>query len=286
MRSPLSKISIVAPPEMASDRFRLEGHVAVVTGAQGRLGPVWAQALLEAGARVYAVDRPGAQPSAALSRLSDRFGMERVASGTADVRDRQALESVLAACTERFGTPDVLVNNAGVDFPPEEGTPSWPVEEIPLDRMAALLEVNVLGAFQCAQVVGGAMIRAKRGSIVNIGSVYASVVPDPALYEHLRRDPPFVKMPAYGASKSALVNLTRQLAVHWAPYNVRVNALSPGGVSGGQDPEFKRKFSQRTPLGRLAEPSDLAGPLVFLASDASSYVTGAELKVDGGFTLL
>jgi NAD(P)-dependent dehydrogenase (short-subunit alcohol dehydrogenase family) len=104
------------------------------------------------------------------------------------------------------------------------------------------------------------------------------------MYDHIACDPPFLKPPAYGASKSALVNLTRYLATHWAPRGVRVNALSPGGVLGQQDAEFKRKFVGRVPLGRMAVPADLGGPLVFLASPASAYVTGTELRVDGGFT--
>ena len=126
------------------------------------------------------------------------------------------------------------------------------------------------------------MCEAGRGSIVNIGSLYASIAPIPALYDHL--DPPFTKPAAYGASKAAVVNLTRYFARLWGPYGVRVNALSPGGMRGGQDGEFVRKYSERVPLGRMAEPSDLAGPMLFLASDASAYVTGHELRVDGGFT--
>jgi NAD(P)-dependent dehydrogenase (short-subunit alcohol dehydrogenase family) len=135
-----------------------------------------------------------------------------------------------------------------------------------------------------SQVFGGDMVRRRRGSIINIGSLYASVSPDRSLYDHIRADPPFIKPPAYGASKAGLVNLTRYLATHWAPYGVRVNALSPGGVLGGQDPEFKRKFCAKVPMGRMAEASDLEGPLLFLASEASRYVTGIELRVDGGFT--
>jgi NAD(P)-dependent dehydrogenase (short-subunit alcohol dehydrogenase family) len=128
------------------------------------------------------------------------------------------------------------------------------------------------------------MAQRGHGTIVNIGSLYASVSPDARFYEHLPTEPPFLKPPAYGASKAALVNLTRYLAAHWGPAGVRVNALSPGGVEGGQDPEFKRKFNERVPLGRMCTPEDLEGPLLFLASGASNYVTGVELLVDGGFT--
>jgi len=133
-------------------------------------------------------------------------------------------------------------------------------------------------------VFGSRMAHRGHGAIVNIGSLYASVSPDARLYEHLPTDPPFLKPPAYGASKGALVNLTRYLATHWGSRGVRVNALSPGGVEGGQDAEFRGKFTARVPLARMARGEDLGGPLIFLASAASAYVTGIELRVDGGFT--
>ena len=124
------------------------------------------------------------------------------------------------------------------------------------------------------------MCRAGRGSIVNIGSLYASVAPIPAFYDHI--EPPFTKPAAYGASKAAVVNLTRYFARLWGPYGVRVNTLSPGGVRAGQDDEFVRKYSERVPLGRMAETSDLVGPLLFLVSPAADYVNGQILIVDGG----
>jgi NAD(P)-dependent dehydrogenase (short-subunit alcohol dehydrogenase family) len=123
-----------------------------------------------------------------------------------------------------------------------------------------------------------------RGSIVNISSIYASVAPEPAFYEHLDVDPPFLKPAAYGASKAGVLNLTRYFARLWGPFGVRVNAISPGGLFAGQDELFLEKYCERTPLRRMADPDDLRGPLLFLASDASRYVTGHELRVDGGFT--
>jgi NAD(P)-dependent dehydrogenase (short-subunit alcohol dehydrogenase family) len=122
------------------------------------------------------------------------------------------------------------------------------------------------------------------GSIINVGSLYAAVSPDARMYDHIDMDPPFLKPPVYGASKAGLVNLSRYFATHWAGRGVRVNTLSPGGVVGGQDELFIRKFSARVPLGRLATPDELMGPLIFLASEASSYITGIELRVDGGYT--
>ena len=229
----------------------LAGRVAVVTGALGNLGPVWTSALAEAGATVVGLDvRAG------------------VGVTQADVTDRAGLARVLAD----VGTPAVLVNNAGIDAPPggDEG------------EFGRTLEVNVTGLYNATEVFGGAMCEAGGGSIVNIGSLYASIAPIPALYDHI--EPPFTKPAAYGASKAAVVNLTRYFSRLWGPHGVRVNALSPGGVRGGQDAEFVRKYSERVPLGRMAEPADLVGALLFLASEASAYVTGQELRVDGGFT--
>jgi NAD(P)-dependent dehydrogenase (short-subunit alcohol dehydrogenase family) len=229
----------------------LAGRIAVVTGARGNLGPVWVDALRGAGADVVGID---------VRACNEVLH--------ADVTDRASLERVLA----EVGTPSVLVNNAGIDAPPggAEG------------EFARTLEVNVTGLYNATEVFGQAMCEAGRGSIVNIGSLYASVAPIQCLYDHI--DPPFTKPAAYGASKAAVVNLTRYFARLWGPYGVRVNVLSPGGVRGGQDAEFVRKYCERVPLGRMAEISDLIGPMLFLASDASGYVTGHELRVDGGFT--
>lgn len=260
----------------------LDGQVAVVTGAFGRLGPVWCEALLGAGAKVIGLDLSDAAPSKDYERLRHEAG-ERLATISADVRDRASLEAARVRCGEIGPAPSVLVNNAGIDQPPGPAQ-TYRVEEVPVEQFQRVLDVNVTGAFQASQVFGAEMVRAGRGSIINIGSLYATVSPDARFYDHLPADPPFLKPPAYGASKAALVNLTRYLATHWGPRGVRVNALSPGGVEGGQDPEFKRKFTDRVPLGRMAVAQDLGGPLIFLASDASSYVTGIELRVDGGFT--
>jgi len=267
-----------------SNPFALDGEVAVVTGALGKLGGVWIEALLEAGARVLGTDLPQAGMSAQLQRLQERYDAGRLRLERADILDRAGLEALCAACQSHFGAPSVLVNNAGIDRPPAAARAACRLEDIPLQENLEIFTVNALGLFQTMQVFGGRMAQAGRGSIINIGSLYASVAPDARLYRHLQSDPPFLKPPAYGASKAAVVNLTRYLATLWADRGVRVNALSPGGVLGGQDEEFRRKYTERVPLGRMAEAQDLAGPLVFLASRASSYVTGTELVVDGGFT--
>ncbi len=264
--------------------FSLENEVAVVTGALGKLGSIWIEALLDAGASVFALDLEGAQVSDEFSKLQARFDEARLKLARTDVRDRQSLEDVCSQCIASFGNPGILVNNAGIDRPPANSAKGYRLEDIPFDENREIFEVNTLGLFLVAQVFGRRMVKAGRGSIINIGSLYAGVSPDERFYDHIPGDLPFLKPPAYGASKAAVINLTRYLSTHWAPHGVRVNALSPGGVLGGQDEEFKHKFCDRVPMGRMATAEDLHGPLLFLASPASVYVTGTELMVDGGFT--
>jgi NAD(P)-dependent dehydrogenase (short-subunit alcohol dehydrogenase family) len=267
-----------------NDLFDLEGEIGVVTGGLGKLGPIWIETLLDAGAAVFVIDRPGQRISEQFNKIQRQFQDNRLRLTYTDVRDRSALETACQECLEVLGVPSILVNNAGIDRPPDQPQEGYLLEDIPMEENREILEVNTLGLFLVTQVFGREMVKAGRGSIINIGSLYASVSPDSRFYDHIKSDPPFLKPPAYGASKAAVVNLTKYLATHWAPHGVRVNALSPGGVLSDQDEEFKRKFCNRVPLGRMATAKDLGGPLLFLASRASSYVTGIELVVDGGFT--
>ncbi|ELR99494.1 SDR family oxidoreductase [Gloeocapsa sp. PCC 73106] len=265
------------------NQFNLSGQIAVVTGALGRLGPVWIEALLEAGAIVLGIDLAKAEINPAFSKLPGKYPPETLYLYRGDISDRSRLVEMRDRCLEEIGIPSILVNNAGIDQPPGVVT-TYHLEDIPPEVFRQVLEVNVLGAFQVSQIFGAPMLKLKKGSIINIGSLYGSVSPDPRFYDHIDCVPPFLKPPAYGASKAALANLTRYLATHWGPFGVRVNTLSPGGVLGEQDEEFKSKFCDRVPLGRMAQTQELVGPLIFLASQASAYVTGIELKIDGGFT--
>ena len=266
-----------------SGRFSLDQQIAVVTGACGRLGPIWVEALLDAGARVAALELPGAPVSAAFRALGE--GSPRMLERfDCDITGRESIENAAAAVASRMGAACVLVNNAGVDQPPDAGGNRSTIDDLPIEQFRRMIEVNLLGTFQVTQVFGGQMAARGHGSIINIGSLYASVSPDQRFYDHLPGGLPFLKSPAYGASKAAVVNMTKFFATLWGRQGVRVNTLSPGGVLGGQDDQFKSKYGARVPLGRLAEADDLKGPLVFLASPASSYVTGHELRVDGGFT--
>lgn len=263
----------------------MRGKTAVVVGASGKLGPVWIETLLEAGASVFALDHPDVCARPEETGLARRFGEGQFALHPADVRDREALEAARDECIERFGGIDALVNSAGIDQPPGHKARPFTIEDLSFDVCTQIMSVNALGLFQSCQVFGSEMVRRGGGAIVNIGSLYAGLSPDKRYYDHIPMDPPFLKPPAYGASKAAVLAFSRYLAAHWGPSGVRVNVLSPGGVLGGQDEEFKRKFTARVPLGRMAVTDDLKGPLLFLVSDASAYVTGQELLVDGGYTV-
>jgi len=265
------------------DCFSLQDQIAVVTGACGKLGPIWIEALVDAGAHVAALELPGAPASAAFCALEQR-APGRVQRFDCDITRRESIENAAAAVDAGLGAVTVLVNNAGVDQPPDSVATRSPIEDLPIELFRRMLEVNLMGTFQMTQVFGSAMAGRGNGSIINIGSLYASVSPDQRFYDHLAGDVPFLKSPAYGASKAAVVNMTKYFSTLWGSRGVRVNALSPGGVAGSQDQQFRKKYGSRVPLGRMAQPEDLKGPLVFLASPASSYVTGHELRVDGGFT--
>lgn len=260
----------------------LAGQVAVVTGVCGRLGPVWTDALLGAGASVVGLDL-AAGPDTRLTEVLDVHGDKHFSFHTASVTDRSALARVLAACHAGPGAPDVLVNSAGIDSPPSADGGGWLFGDVPAEVSAAVLDVNALGTLTSCQVFGSDMAARGGGSIVNIGSLYAGLAPDPRLYDHIPADPPFLKPPAYGMSKAGVTALTRYLAALWGTAGVRVNTLSPGGVLGDQDQEFVAKFTARVPLRRMALAADLRGPLLFLASAQSGYVTGTELLVDGGY---
>jgi NAD(P)-dependent dehydrogenase (short-subunit alcohol dehydrogenase family) len=267
----------------SSSRFRLDDHIAVVTGACGKLGPIWIEALVDAGARVAALELPGASPSPAFRALEQRASRQ-IERFDCDITSQQSVTAAAAEIDARMGAPSVLVNNAGVDQPPDTAGTRSRVEDLPIEQFRRMLEVNLMGTFQVTQAFGSAMARREHGSIINIGSLYASVSPDQRFYDHLPGELPFLKSPAYGASKAGVVNLTKYFSTLWGAHGVRVNTLSPGGVTGGQDETFKQKYGSRVPLGRMADAEDLKGPLIFLASEASSYVTGHELRVDGGFT--
>ncbi len=252
---------------MTEDLFSLEGRVAVVTGGEGQIGREIVRGLEARGARVAVFDLE-----------AERFRV--------DVTDRAAIERATEEVAREWGAPHVLVNAAALDSPPDAPCEEvGPVESYPEESFDAVMDVNVKGTFLCCQVIGAQMAAESRGSIVNISSVYGMLSPVQDLYDFRRRGgEEFFKPIAYSVSKSALYNLTRYLATYWAKSGVRVNTLTLAGVWNDQPQEFLDAYTTRMPLGRMADVREVVGPVVFLASDASSYVTGANLVADGGWS--
>jgi NAD(P)-dependent dehydrogenase (short-subunit alcohol dehydrogenase family) len=268
--------------------FSLAGRVAVVTGAAGLLGRRHCAALAAAGARVVATDLADAACAAVVREIAVAGQTGGAAlPWAADITRPESVAALRDAVLERCGAIDVLVNNAALNEKVESPLAAGEVlrfENFPLALWEDSLRVNVTGTFLCCQLLGAEMARRGAGSIVNIASTYAMVAPDQSLYRQPDGTQTFFKSAAYPTTKGAVLALTRFLAAYWGGAGVRVNALSPGGVENGQDAGFVARYAARTPLGRMADPSDYEGALVFLASDASRYMTGANLVVDGGWT--
>jgi NAD(P)-dependent dehydrogenase (short-subunit alcohol dehydrogenase family) len=263
---------------MSQELFALAGKTALVTGALGLLGREHCRALAGAGARVAVADLD----EKACEGFAKELGGGAVGVGV----DITSPESVRRA-GRAVGPLDVLVNNAAINDKfesPQAAAELSKFENYPLELWQKSLEVNVTGTFLCCQILGAEMAGRRRGSIVNVASTYGVVAPDQSIYRRPDGTQAFYKSAAYPATKGAVLSLTRFLAAYWGEAGVRVNALSPGGVENGQDPHFVRAYSAKTPLGRMAKATDYQGALVFLASDASAYMTGANLVVDGGFT--
>jgi NAD(P)-dependent dehydrogenase (short-subunit alcohol dehydrogenase family) len=252
---------------VTDDIFSLQDRVAVVTGGAGQIGREVVAGLEERGARVAVFDL-----------VAERSPV--------DVTDRAAIERATDEVVREWGTPHVLVNAAALDSPPDAPAEEvGPVESYPESAFDEVMDVNVKGTFLACQVVGARMAAEGRGSIVNVSSIYGMLSPVQDLYDFRRRGgEEFFKPIAYSVSKSALYNLTRYLATYWAKSGVRVNTLTLAGVWNDQPQEFLDAYAKRMPLGRMAEAREVVGPLLFLASDASSYVTGANLVADGGWS--
>jgi NAD(P)-dependent dehydrogenase (short-subunit alcohol dehydrogenase family) len=267
------------------DLFSVDGKVIVVTGGLGQLGRQFSLALVDRGARVAVFDLQ-ASDSQMAQRFTERAHDDRLMGLAVDVTSRASLEAALAAVIARWGAPHGLINNAALDSPPNApAEENGPFEGYLGDSWDKVMQVNVKGVMLACQVVGGALAQAGRGSIINISSIYGMVSPDQRLYEYRRESgAPFYKPAAYGASKSALLSLTRYLATYWAPHNVRVNTLTFGGVFNQQDQRFLDAYSARVPLGRMAREDEYNGAVIFLLSDAASYMTGANMVLDGGWT--
>ena len=268
-----------------SDLFSLNDRVAVVTGGLGQIGMEYCRSLIEHGARVAVFDL-GDPDDVALDWFTAALESDRLACWKVDITDRRAIAEAVDEISSRWALPSVLVNNAALDSPPD--APPQEVgryEDYPEASFDRVMEVNVKGTHLCCQEIGGRMAELGRGSIINISSTYGIMSPCQDIYEFRRKDGEvFYKPIAYSVSKSAILNLTRYLATYWARKGVRVNTLTPGGVFNNQPEEFLDAYTPKVPMGRMAEANEMAGGLIYLASDASSFVTGSNLVIDGGMS--
>ena len=265
--------------------FSVEGRVAVVTGGMGQLGVAYAGVLAERGAKVALFDitsSPKVESPAFMKGIRDRT----IVPFQVDITDRDSVEAATRQVVERWETPHILVNNAALDSPPDAPPEEvGPFETYPVSSFEKVMDVNVKGTLICCQVIGQAMAGEGRGSIINISSVYGILSPCQDIYQFRRRQgQEFFKPVAYSVSKSAVLNLTRYLATYWAKKEVRVNTLTLAGVFNNQPKEFLEAYCPRVPMGRMANADELCGAILFLASNASSYMTGSNLIVDGGWS--
>jgi NAD(P)-dependent dehydrogenase (short-subunit alcohol dehydrogenase family) len=264
--------------------FSLRDKTAIVTGALGLLGKKHCEALAAAGANVVVADMNEAACGAFAEALDARHTGMKI-----DVTSRESLIEAKDRVLARYGSIEVLVNNAAINDMfenPNMAKELSAFENYPLDAFQKSLDVNVTGVFLASQVFGTVMAEHGSGSIINIASTYGIVGPDQSIYRDECGQQTFYKSPVYPVTKGAVVNFTRFLAAYWGNKGVRVNTLSPGGVENSQNEFFIQNYSAKTLLGRMAQPSDYQGALIFLASDASAYMTGANLVVDGGWTAI
>ena len=270
--------------------FDVTGKICIVTGGLGQIGGQFVKALHERDAKVAIWGRHMEQERA--EKKFAELGVtldENIRLYQVDITKKEDLNNALDDMEAVWGTPDVLVNNAGIDTqpsaPPEV---SGPFENFPEEVFREVVEVNLVGTFLACQAVGARMKAAgKSGSIINIGSIYGMLSPIQDIYAYKKEmtGVPFIKPVAYSAAKSGIYNLTRYLATYWGKDGIRVNTLTPAGVwRDTQDEIFQGNFCARMPMGRMSREHEYNGSLIFLASDASSFMPGSNLVVDGGWT--
>lgn len=264
--------------------FDVSSEIVVITGVSGQLGGEYARAFLQRGARVVGLD---VRASAAGDALAVQY-KDRYLFCPSNVTEKVSLQHACGEIINKYGAPTVLINNAAIDSPPSAPPEeNGPFEDYPEESWDKVINVNLKGVYLCCQVFGAAMAKAGKGSIINIASIYGVVSPDQNLYEYRRkRGEVFFKPAAYSASKSGILNLSRYLSVYWAKQGVRVNSLTIAGVFNNQEQAFLDAYCGRIPIGRMANVDEYNGSLLFLASEASRYMTGANLVIDGGWTAI
>ncbi len=270
------------------DKFDLTGRTAVVTGGAGLLGAQFCRTLAEAGASVVVVDL-NAEAAQAVADDLTRNGFRALAVPT-DITLPESVDALVEKTASFFGGLDVLVNSAALDpkFDPQalaKGIAPGKFEDYPLEQWNAALNVNLTGMFLVTQASARQMVaQGKRGSIINICSTYGLNGPDQRIYRKADGSQPAFKPVYYTVTKAGVLGFTKYLAAYYMETEIRVNALTPGGVFNDHDETFVRNYSAKTILGRMARKDEMNGALLFLASEASSYMTGNNLVVDGGWT--
>ncbi len=265
----------------AGDLFSVASKRIVVTGSTGLLGRRYSHAFAERGASLVLADLAARQPERQAETLAREFAVEAIGM-PCDVGAENDVRQVFEAAMQRFGRVDVVVNNAAAtgEHLMRAGDVFAPFEDYPLAVWEQVLRTNLTGVFLVAREGGRCMLQGGGGSLIQISSIYGIVGPDHRIYEGM----PFASFPGYSASKAGVHGLTLWLATYWASRGIRVNTIAPGGVFNGHDPEFVKRYASRTPMGRMAEPDDLVGVMLYLASDASRYCTGQRFAIDGGLT--
>jgi NAD(P)-dependent dehydrogenase (short-subunit alcohol dehydrogenase family) len=263
------------------ENLNVRGKKIMITGAAGILGSTYATGFSEQGADVAMIDLNGKLCQEEAIEIAEKYGTRPLGIGC-DLTNKDAVKAMVQQVMAEYGRIDVLVNNAATK------TENFfaPFEEYSLDDWDKVMAVNVDGMFLCCQVVAVEMEKSQAGSIINISSIYGVVAPDQRIYDGSLYKGKGINTPLiYSASKGAVISLTRYLATYLAPHNIRVNAVTPGGVYSGQNETFVKRYSERCPLGRMARPEEIFSAVYYLATDASSYVTGHNLVVDGGWTV-
>lgn len=266
------------------DKFVLTGKCAIVTGGIGLLGKEFCRTLAEAGASVLVADLDGDAAEAYANHLRQQgydAGFARV-----NVTDPESVQAMVDCAVDLFGGVDILVNSAAMDpkfDQTQTGQHGTTFEDFPLESWRQALDVNLTGMFLCCQAAAREMVKTNSGSIINICSTYGLVGPDQRIYER-PGDPKRVKPVYYSVTKAGVLGLVHYLATYYAGTAIRANALTPGGVFNNHDELFVKNYSAHTVMGRMAHLDEMNGALLFLASEASSYMTGANVVVDGGWT--
>ena len=272
---------------MANDALSIRDKVILVTGAFGLIGKEISRSYLEHQAKVILAGHNPAQINAIQNDFAADFDQNDFLVCELDVTDLNSIEQCLTSCISKFGRIDVLVNNAAIDAKFDKANKDKVVssrfENYPIDLLRMSVEVNLIGTIQITQAVCRQMLQQGSGNIINVASSYSLVSPNQQLYDFGEDEMTF-KPVDYVAGKSFMPNFTRYLATFYAKDNIRCNAIAPHGIFNGHEEKFLENFARLSPVGRMCDKSEINGPFIFLASDASSYMTGSVIVVDGGWT--